>query len=136
MSRALIFGKCPHDLQSVKDSKRPVQPSPLGLGVGMGSDQDTLARVWRLPEYIADAVHRGIEAGCAHPIKEPLTRFHILGRKGRTYDTGAILADGSEVPQVIHEPLGIDFRHDFMTPFFKYCLTHLGMQSVYMRTIH
>jgi hypothetical protein len=78
----------------------------------MGSDQDTLARVWRSSEYIADAVHKGLKAGCAHPIKEPLTRFHILGRKGGTYDTGAILADGPEVSQVIHEPLGIDFRHD------------------------
>jgi hypothetical protein len=78
----------------------------------MGSDKDTLARVPRSPEHIADAVHRSLEAGCAHPVKEPLTRFHILGRKGGTYDTGAIFANGSEVSQVIHEPLGIDFRHD------------------------
>jgi hypothetical protein len=99
----------------------------------MGSDKDTPARVWRSSEYIADAVHKGLKAGCAHPIKEPLTRFHILGRKGGTYDTGAILADGPEVSQVIHESLGIDFRHDFMTPFFKYCLTHLSMQAVYKK---
>jgi len=78
----------------------------------MGPDQDSSARIRRSTEHIAQAVHRRLEAGFAHPLKEPLTRCHILGRKGGTYDTGAIFPYGPEVSQVIHEPLRVDFGHD------------------------
>jgi hypothetical protein len=71
----------------------------------MGTDKDTPARIRRSAEHIAHAVHRRLEAGFAHPFKEPLTRFHILGREGGTYDTGAIFPYGAEVSQVIHETM-------------------------------
>jgi hypothetical protein len=93
----------------------------------MGSNKDTLARVRRSSDHIADTVHKSLETGCAYPIKEPLTRFHILGRKGGAYDTGAILADGPEVSQVIHETLGLDFRHDpHSTNIFQVSMQWLG----------
>jgi hypothetical protein len=84
----------------------------------MGPDKDSSARIRRSTEHIAHAVHRRLQAGFLHPIKKPLTRCHILGRKGRTHDTGAMFPDGPEMSQVIHEALGIDFRHEFHSSVF------------------
>jgi hypothetical protein len=89
----------------------------------MGPDEDTSARIRRSTEHVADAVHRRLEADFAHPVKEPLTRFHILGRKGGTYDTGVIFPNGPEVFQVIYEPLGINFRHDI-----RFSIYQLGLK--------
>jgi hypothetical protein len=67
----------------------------------------------------------------ADPVKEPLTRFHIFVRKGGPYDTGAVFPNGPEVSQIIHEPLGVDFRHDIYSSIFQlgtklFARRHLG----------
>jgi hypothetical protein len=67
----------------------------------------------RATEHIAHAVDCRFEVGLFHSITQPLTRFHILFGKGRTYDPGTVFPNCSELIQVIHEALGVDLCHEF-----------------------
>jgi hypothetical protein len=79
MAGGRIGEGCAGDLDRVHHAHRSVEPSTLGLGVGMRTEQECRAGVGGAAEHVADPVDLGIETRLGHPIAEPRPSRHVLG---------------------------------------------------------
>jgi hypothetical protein len=101
------------DFKAVNPRTKLAVPA-TGLGAApatISADEDPRPGGRASSDYRTDSVQGGVETGFCHAGTEPVARFHILWRIGRSVYPGLVATKLCKTPQVRDKPFAVDARH-------------------------
>src|SRR2546423_4354509 len=104
-------------LERVDAAERAIEPAGMVLRFQMRAGKDFAAARPALSQNIADAIDRRLEAGLGAPLREPLPRCDVFGRKRRAVHASLVGAEGAQLIEIAEQAVGLDGGHGTLSSF-------------------